>query len=445
MLAAIQVPSAIATTLAPEFYSPSGSENQVSFDHVYHSNIRSIEQLTQLTPSDRQALVRNEIRPLLQFLFGPLTHRHIGGAQRDELIDVHWTRAHERGGRVLLPYTYKGIWIIEKTLASRTEFSVPVPLRYESLFSPKWKRCTDTDPEHATPSFYWYFWDPERYGCDHKLGEHYDNVPVRVGIATPNEPLSYPEYERMIRRSGNQQSMSLTVAFGYVQDPRDPDPETDLDAGAAEYRAFVRSLNRKRIAWTESAILLREYQQSGRQNRRIGTRFKANLRGVDLVINVVMSAGVDQMHLFAKSFAHDHDSFFAWMGHSRVGDGFDAAKMQNLLNTSPGFFSITDQYQMVYWGGCNSYSYYTLPFFQFKASAFPANDPHGTRNLDILAHGLPSYFSLNSTNASAVVDAILSWQTRPSYQDIVNRIEENASRFGTRILAAVLGDEDNPQ
>ena len=47
---------------------------------------------------------------------------------------------------------------------------------------------------------------------------------------------------------------------------------------------------------------------------------------MDIVINVVAAAGIDQMELFARSFAHDHDGFFGWFGHSRVGSGFDAER-----------------------------------------------------------------------------------------------------------------------
>jgi hypothetical protein len=140
------------------------------------------------------------------------------------------------------------------------------------------------------------------------------------------------------------------------------------------------------------------------------------------------------MDIFAKSFAHDHDSLFSWLGHSRVGSGFDANKFGQIVRSDPSYYSISNEYQVIYWGGCNSYSYYTLPFFDFKAKASNGADPKGTKNLDIIANGLPSYFSLNSINATIVVNAFLNWPAKSSYQSIVNQLESRANSFGTHVL-----------
>ena len=50
-----------------------------------------------------------------------------------------------------------------------------------------------------------------------------------------------------------------------------------------------------------------------------------------------------------------------------VGDGygFDANYFRSLMKGKPDYYSITSEYQLIYWGGCNSYSYYALPFFNF--------------------------------------------------------------------------------
>jgi hypothetical protein len=148
-----------------------------------------------------------------------------------------------------------------------------------------------------------------------------------------------------------------------------------------------------------------------------------------------MAAGVDQMEIFAKSFAHDHDDFFGWFGHSRVGSGFDAMRFEMMVKLDPTYFSIAGNFQIIYWAGCNSYSYYTLPFFEFKG---------GSQNLNIIANGLPSYFSLNAANALTALDVFLRWPERLSYQFLVRSLESKGAYMGTTILVSVLGDETNP-
>jgi hypothetical protein len=429
----------------PEFSSPEGSENVVTFDHIYISlNLTSLEQVAAMDGEQRRQYTAGHIQPLMKFLFGPSTHRSLGGPQRDETLTVDWGRAAIQNGAVVLPYHYQGVWILSKELAAGREFKLPVPFNYDTLFTRGWKRCGDSAPEHATPSFFWYFWEPRRAGCDHVEGVHYREVPLTIGRATPNLPESYPEYDRMIRRAHGQAQLAMTVAFGYVNDRQDPNPDTDPDVGANEYRTFLKYVRRWH-AWQEQPIYMSEYKFSEQRPVIIGRRFTAVINGTPTTLNVVINAGIDQIVLFAESFAHDHEALFAWMGHSRVGDGFDANKFRGLLHWHPDYYSISDQYQLVYWGGCNSYSYYTLPFFQFKAQANPSQDPRGTRNLDIIAHGLPSYFILSGVNAEAVVKAVLDSPSRTSYQKIVKQIEDNGNYAGIRILAAVLGDEDNPR
>ena len=165
--------------------------------------------------------------------------------------------------------------------------------------------------------------------------------------------------------------------------------------------------------------------------------------GVRYTINIVAAAGIDQMEIFAKSFAHDHDGVFGWFGHSRVGSGFDANNFGQMVKNNPSYYSISRQYQLIYWGGCNSYSYYSLPFFKFKAQLDPQNDPNGTKKLDILGNGLPSLFAFNAFNADVTLKAVMNWENRTSYQDIVNTLENNASSYGSTVLVNILGDEDN--
>jgi hypothetical protein len=435
--------AAYAQSQTEPFYSFAGSERKVSFVHAIETDYSSLSQIENLGAAGRREFVQFTARPLMKFLFGPLTNRRIGGPQHDDQISVQWNSARIEAGRVVVDIEYKATWMIENTLAERPEMEVPMPRNYRKLFTKSWKKCTDSSPEHATESFFWYFWDPERPGCDHAKGVHYDIVTVRIGEATVPTVKSYPEYARMVREENGERVLKMTYAFGYVEDPEDPHPEKDPDFGAQEYRSFLYMIGSRLSQLSARPIFLSEYDRAYRSDRVIGYRFQGAMNGVKIDMNVVIAAGIDQMYLFAESFAHRHDAVFAWMGHSRVGGGFDAASFSSIVATKPSYYSITDDYQLIYWGGCNSYSYYTLPFFDFKAKAFPEIDPNGTRGLDIIAHGLPSYFSLNSPNAEILLKAVLSPGGKTTYQEIIRELELNGREAGARLLATVLGDEDN--
>ncbi len=430
--------------IQPQLYSSAGVETDVTFTANIRTPWTDLAQLQNLSTWEKEDFLSYTLPQQTRFLFGPLTHRNMGGPQRGEKLDVDWTQATVVDNHVVVPMTYNAKWILNKKYVAQGSFQIPFPLSVDELTTTQWKSCTDSAPEHQTSSFYWYFWDPTRYGCDHVLNTHYQMITVTVGAQTPNSQNTFPEYQNLIKSNGLADNLQMTFAFGYVEDTPNPNPETDSDWGVNEYRKFVSQI-RVQLGpdFKESAILQKEYLAAVRPEAPIGKRFEGTLNGVKVTINVVTANEIDQMDIFAQSFAHNHDSFFAWMGHSRVGGGFDANRFRQIVEMNPEYYSIVPDYQFVYWGGCNSYSYYTLPFFDMKAKYSNGTDVTGTKGLDILANGLPSLFSFNADNAVILFDVLMDWTHPTSYQNIVDRIEARAAAWNYLVLVTVLGDEDN--
>lgn len=426
----------IQTSTADKLYSFDGSERKVEFEALFVSNETSLEDLSEFS-------LRYEIKRIVPFLYGPLTHRQWAAPQKGEQVEVQVEKAFLKDGKVVVPYIYKGTWLIGKKLLLTNTLEIPFPLSEDLIYESEWQNCTEKEEGHDGWDMLWYFWDPERYGCDHQDGVHYQNLQVKVSpTETQQSILSFPEYKKMIRMEGDQQVLSMTLAFGYVDDANINNPFTDYDYGMREFQKFYRKLQGILLpmGFKETKIYQKDYEGYG--DLAIGARFEGMKSGVLVRVNVVTSAGVDQMRLFADSFAKHHEGFFAWFGHSRVGSGFDANQFKMIVNSSPETHSITNDYQLIYWAGCNSYSYYTMPFFDVKALANPA-DARGTLGLDIISNGLPSLFAFNSDNAEIVFWALLNFETPTSYQAIVNSLEARAQAWGYEVLVNVLGDEDN--
>lgn len=458
--------SADRTSVRPFFYSKSGSEVEVQFTAIFHTR-QAAADLKIATDDQKQYYTKYEMEPTLAFLFGPLTHTELGSPQKTFDLQVRWDEAVQKEGYSEVPYTYRGRWIMNKIALQNPQFSIPFPFSESAAFSPKWKRCGDSHPDHQTRGYYWYYWDPNRYGCDQIQGVHYQMVQVQIAGYTKQETETYPEYARMIRTVGERKKVALTFAFGYVKDDAQKNPFQDYDAGALEFQDFLQWVRTEgsRLsegdgnggldeiptapsrAWKETPITMDQYPGYENRNSQLGILFEKSFGDLDVQIKVVANFKVDQMELFAKSYAKDHDAFFSWFGHSRVGSGFDADNFQRMLKYQPEHYSATNDYQVIYWGGCNSYSYYTLPFFRLKAT--PA-DPNGTKNLDIVANGLPSYFHFNSVNARIAMIGFMkglvpanSTEKGASYQQMIDAVENHAERGGITVLATVLGDEDN--
>lgn len=428
------------TSKRPQFYSKQGTELKVRFTAIYRT-YRDLATINALTEYEKASIVRYEMGETMDFLFGPLTHTQLGSPQRSFQIQARWEQARAFDGGTEIPIDYENSWIVNNILLNQSEIELPLPYNSEVVYSAQWKKCTDSQPDHQTRSYYWYYWDPNRRSCDHKLGEHYQMIKVQILGRTQQQQNSMPEYNRMLRIKNGRPTFAMTFAFGYVEDENQKDPFKDRDVGVQEFQDFVRYLQMYLQGYEETPILLSSYigyETWGDQ--KMGARFFKAGPEFDIEIKAVVNFKIDQMELFAKSYAEEHDGLFAWFGHSRVGSGFDAQNFQGMLRRYPDRLSITPDYQVIYWGGCNSYSYYTLPFFNLKATP---QDPLGTKGLDIIANGLPSYFILNSINAKVALQAFLNGRGRTTYQEIIDRIESYGRSYGISVLAVVLGDEDN--
>ncbi len=423
-----------------EFYSGAADEHIVQFQAYIKTSLKSIDQVQNLSQSKKNEFIESGIKPTVQFLFGPLTYRQWGGEQKGAQITVRWKQAELRGTNVFIPYDYQGQWLLSKKISQKKIFELPLPYNIESLRTPKWTSCTDSGSDHSDWSFFWYYWDPTRYNCDHKEGKEYQIIRPVILDKTVQTEKTYPEYEKMSADG----VLSMTFGFGYVEDPADPQPFSDSDYGMTEFRRMLDSTRKLvlNLNAVETDIRQNEYVRHTQSNNVIGKKFSFSKDGIQYEIKIISSGRVDQMEIFAKSFAQDHDDFFGWFGHSRVGNGFDAGQFSMIMKRNPDQFSISQNHQLIYWAGCNSYSYYTKPFFDFKINIFN-NDFKGTKGLDIISNGLPSYFSLNAKNAVVLLQAFLKYPNKTSYQEIVNQIEAQSKMMGIDVLVNVLGDEDN--
>lgn len=432
-----QEPAGVLDT-PPEtsLYSKDGREFQVSFEALYRSKLRHIRDL-------QPPYVKNEIHEVTQFLFGPLTHRDLGGVQKGQEVELLLDKAYLENGRVMIPYKYSAVWMIDTDAVDR-QLQLPLPYSIRDLLTKDWKNCTDSsDSEHSEWSFFWYFWDPSRRGCDHVLGKEFQEITVTLGEETAPTRASYPEYQKLIRNIDGQQVLEMTFAFGYVDDLKARDPFKDSDYGMYEFREFYESAKGqlRQLGFKEAPLRQSDITKKG--SRIVGSKFTGRKDGVIVEVSILAASGIDQMDIFADSYARKHHGFFSWFGHSRVGGGFDADRFRQTLHFYPNEFSLSPDYQLIYWAGCNSYSYYTLPFFAQKAELNPGLDPNGTKNLDIISNALPSLFAFNAFNAGVLFEALINWQDPTSYQDLVDKLEGHAKARGYPVLVNVLGDEDN--
>ncbi len=426
------------------FYASKGTELTASYTAYYRTTYQDLATYQALSAKQKKAAT--PVSKVMSYLYGPLTYRILGGPSKKEGSEILWDQARMGStGFIEVPYKYAGKWLIKNPLPQN--LVLPVPYNLSGLKTNSWLKCTDEAPSHQSEGLLWYFWDPSRPGCDHAQGQQYQMVDITFGESTAQRTDTFPEYQSLLKTDGKDNNYQMTFAFGYVEKLDDPNPDKDNDASARAYRNLATAVRRATADYrfTETPIYEKEYLGAKRPDKKIGTRIQGIKDGVQITINIVMAIDIDQIEIFAKSFAHDHDGFFAWFGHSRVGEGFAVSQLKKIMKANPEFYKLTPNYQIIYWGGCNSYSYFTTPFFNLKAEINPINDPNGTKGLDIISNGLPAIAQLSDANAKTIFAALFNWQDHLSYQQIIDRIQKNSEGFLRKetSLINVLGDEDN--
>ncbi|MEZ0393160.1 MAG: hypothetical protein ACAH59_13145 [Pseudobdellovibrionaceae bacterium] len=428
-------PSAIslAREESQKLYSTHGKEIQVSFEALYEIKATSLEEFR----AQPDLITEEKLSAVAFFLYGPLVSRSLGSPLEGEKFQIFRSQAQVIDGAVMVPYRYKGTWLVTQKFSKKIQNAFPVPYQEDLQRTPKWKKCGDSQAEHQHVDWLWYFWDPSREGCDQAPWVDFQNVKLEIQSETAQTEKSYPEYSRMIHQRPGGRVLAMTFAFGYFNEESGKDPFQDKDAGMVQFRQFHKELEKILEPEGFEILPVKASVYGPEDGQRIGSLFRGKQGNVKVEITVVAAVPeVSHLQIFSTSFAQKKEAFFGWFGHSMVGSGYDLQNFENLLQAQPQKYSISQAYQIVYWNGCNSYSFFTKPLFRLKG---------GSRNLDILSNALPSFFNLNATQASILFKAFWNQQAKTSYQSLLQKLEgANHSVVGERSLVNVLGDEDNP-
>lgn len=438
---------------AHAFYAGTAEEYEVAYTQYFRTSYATLEEYRQLDAVGRHYMRFNEINFSTLSAAGPLNVRKMGGPLKFFEPDIRWNEARVINGKVQIPIHVRTKWLLAKGLLKGSTIQIPMMLQYNDLKVPGWEVCSDKD--HV--DLLWYYWDPNRPGCGykegdskkgvHKLGEHWEYVTVNILSKTPDTQQTYPAYSQLIRMEEGMPTISMAFAYGYNVTPEIPNPDKDSDWGARNYRRMLEYIRSTAPKGYQETIVHLNIPINGADQYPAGRRFIFMKNGLRYRISVYMeSHQVYNTLFFMNSMAVENDSLFVWMGHSQIGLGFQPGVIDQFFNDYPQIFKVSRDYQLLYWAGCSSYSYYSYPLFDLKKKYIGGT---GTDKLDILTNGLPSDFSILPDQAIYLMNLLLSIDPRqptkdkPSFQTIVQTLDKLGGKNGVKIFANVLGDEDN--
>jgi hypothetical protein len=323
-------------------------------------------------------------------------------------------------------YKYKGTIVIENGPALTLPVTLPInPSKiYLASMVKKYNPCTNDT--YQSEKDFWYFWNPGRSGCKIKKGIDYNIINAKLTRIT-NSKLTYPEYQNLPDQNGN---INVHIFFGMDNPSNTRRVNSSDDYSALNYKSFKNHLIKNGYTatnWTDKEISAIAktldgeipYVQTFKKNKMIYRLFFG-------------ATGINQdalaFHWFYKD-ALENASVVMYAGHSGFGRNLVLDSIEKNLGET---ISLSKKYQIYFFNGCNSYSYYNHEYFQRKVSDL---DSTGTKALDILTNGLDTGADSIPAANIAIARALESKEL-VSYQSLA-RLIDSGNMFG------VNGDEDN--
>jgi hypothetical protein len=434
---------AASTAAAAPYYGKRSSEARFRFEgRVESSRLASQPG----TPTEDQAL--ELIEDQLQHLFGPwsVTRAKAVPSGRHEIV-IRAIRAR-RNRPTVIDYSYEGVIVLEsvpgETGGTTGSFDAILPVDPDTIYSAGLVagRNACTDSHYNGESDFWYFWAPAPHHEDCPLVEGRDFFTLRGRFSRiPNTRTTYPEYHRL---ADPKTGVIEVNAFFGMDDPsrHSADPDRSGDINARSYRELRSELegmgySLERLDGAEQLKLIRDpvVFSKGHTLERLIRKTRRGIIRIHLFFGATAIEEESRMFHLLYRRALEQSSVLLYNGHSGLGGHLDLSSIEEVDGIDIDL--PRDRYQIYFFNSCSSYTYYNRSYFSRKRSS---QDRAGSRNLDILANGLATYFELENETDLALLRAIDAWAntgTWTSYQTLAGTIDSD-NLFG------VNGDEDNP-
>lgn len=367
--------------------------------------------------------VESEIESQLLYTVGQLNgDDSIGRLDRVELSNIETTELEEGGYLVTYHAVLPVAWNRRNEIPETYTFQLPRAVGYSALeeFTESYMHdCVDWGAHDVTSGVMWYYYRPERSGC--QLDEaDIVNIEATVSESALGTTGRYPEYHKV----WEDEELRVVAIFGKVEEGA-----TSNDGGITAYNNFVRAIRRQ---FADNDIIeTPEDVPSSPGVEHPDVTIEATLDDgrrvhvVALMVDNVRSAGYefDQRYEELSSSA----DLIIYNGHSGLGANIRAL-------ASKGSW-VEGQYAIVYMNGCDTYAYVDSSLADAHAAVNP-DDEIGTRYVDIIMNAMPAYFSSFDENSMTMIRGLLSYDEPRTYEHILEGISSSH-------VAIVAGEEDN--
>jgi hypothetical protein len=366
---------------------------------------------------------KSAINDQLLYLIGHLNgEKSVGRLDKVELTNVQTSSVD---GKTRVTYHAKLPVAWGKKDSVPTRYTLKLPKNgtfagYEAFTQKYSKDCVDWGAHDVDAGSMWYYYRPKASRCNLDPADIVISE-ASVAVSQINTTGKYPEYHRV----WEDDLLKVVAIFGKYEDGA----TTSSDAGIAAYNEFVGAIKSKL-----SSHALVTTPETIPSSPGVGTP--------DVVLSATLPDGkkvevtallVDNVRTAGATFDARYNQLsstadlITYNGHAGLGANVRAlAKKGNW---------IAGQYAMVFMNGCDTYAYVDSALWDAHA-AVNADDPAGTKYVDIVTNAMPSFFREMPTATLALFSGLLAHSEPKTYEQIFKDISSSQ-------VVLVSGEADN--
>jgi len=364
------------------------------------------------------------IEDQLLYTIGHLNHDNSVG-RLDQLQISNVTTEAIGDGRYVASYDAKMpvAWGDRDNVPTTYQLRLPADITTagQDAFTEKYNHdCVDHGAHDVTRGSMWYYYRPERWGCDIDEADVV-TIDATVSISDINTTGKYPEYHKV----WEDDVLEVVAVFGKYEDGA----TGNGDAGISAYNRFNRALGQE-FAGAELVTVPESVPYTpGVATPEIQyTATLADDRTVEVTVLLV-----DNVRTAPASFNTRYAELsrtadlIVYNGHAGLGANIRAL-------ASKGDWQ-TGQYAMVFMNGCDTYAYVDSALNDAHA-AVNDDDPNGTKYLDIVTNAMPSFFHSMPDATMALVGGLMDYDEPKTYEQMFMNIDASE-------VVLVSGEQDN--
>ncbi len=359
---------------------------------------------------------RKAIVSQLFYTIGALTTEHEANGQVGRVETSNVAESVE-GDLKRIKYTAKLPVAWPKGKAVPRTYTVVVPKDVTKLGAFNAKYDGKCGRNEYGQDVFWHDFNPIAAGCT------VDAVDVAKSRAkvTKNKTVTqgkYPEYAKVWEDG----ALNVVAIFGYA------DSGGPSDVGEQEFVEFVRRAKDLVPGATST-----DNRASGSIHKDITVKAKVRVQGADrdvtitsLLIGSLFAAGAD----FDRRYdpLSEKADLVVYNGHSELSKNTNSLARKGKVAPK--------QYQLFFFDSCDTYAYLDTKLADRRREVNGADDPTGSKYLDIATNVLPSYFHNYAASSLSFVKALTQRDAPRTYNQILTELPSDQ-------VVVVSGEDDN--